>query len=345
MVGPVRPLAVLEAHIVQLGRTGAGVVHVEPGAVKTRLAEGLGVGGPPVTPFGNGVIRKPGTAGPHKAYIGLALRVLAKDVGGLAASGYLIPCFYFHTGVQYRNDAAAIRLQTCQVGLQIAKVRGVGGEDLVVVHVVNIQPQAVIGEGVLCESHVQLGELLGARITPAALVVAERPQRRQRRGADQALQALSDSGGTVTRNHIKRGHAVVGPHPESGWRVLVVFAKEEPVGAGVHKHRARVVHKNAHPARALAHQQVGNSRVLRVGGTVLNGVHGVVCPYIGVPKLGALAGLFHAGHLLTLAKETHVCRAGPLHQPGAAADADGCALNPAQHDLTLCVGQLQTARC
>ena len=140
VVGPVRPLAPVKTHVVQLGRARAGVVHIQPGTVKARLSESLGVGGPPVAAFGNGIVGKPGAAWPHKAYKRLALGVVAEDVGGLAAEGHLVTRFYFHAGVQNRNDAATLGLQACQVGFQIAKMVGVGGEHFVVVHVVNVEP-------------------------------------------------------------------------------------------------------------------------------------------------------------------------------------------------------------
>ena len=251
----------------------------------------------------------------------MAFGVLAKDASGGAALRHFITLFNLYTGVQNRHDAPTVGLQLFQFRSQITKVFGAGGEDFVSVHVVDIEPQAIGGEGVFGKTGIQCVQILGAGVTPAALVVAERPQRRQRRGAHQALQALRDGCHAVTGNHIKRRYALVRAKPESRWRVLIVFAGEKPVGAGVHKHRAGVVDEDANPARAMAHQQIRHGCVLRVGLAVLDRVHGVVGPHVGIPELGALAGLFHAGGFFTLAKETHVSITRELHQPGAAADA------------------------
>ena len=57
-----------------------------------------------------------------------------------------------------------------------------------------------------------------------------------------------------------------------GRGVLIVFAEEEPIGAGIHEHGTRVVHQQADPVRAVTHQQVGNGGVLRISLAVLESI-------------------------------------------------------------------------
>jgi len=104
-----------------------------------------------------------------------------------------------------------------------------------------------------------------------------------------------------------------------------------------------MVDQHADPARAAADQQVGDRGVLRVGLAVDDDGHRVVGPDVGVPELGALAGLLQAGELLALAVEAHLVVARQLHQPGLAAHAQACARDAGERQRALRVLQLQRA--
>ena len=248
VVRPVIPLAVLEAHVVDLGGAGARVVHVDPRAAEAPVAELARVAGPPGAALGQRVVGKPGAARPHEADVGLAFRVLAEDAGLQPALGDLVAVGDLDARVEDGHDAAALVGERAQFGRAVAELRRAGGEDLEVLHVVDVQPQAVVGELVFGERRVQRVQVARAGIAPAALVVAQRPQRRQRRDAHQALQAPRDRGHAVARDHVERRHALVGAEPEAGRRAEVVLAAEEPVRAGVHEHVARMVDQHADPA-------------------------------------------------------------------------------------------------
>ena len=161
------------------------------------------------------------------------------------------------------------------------------GEAAELVHVVDVQPHHVAGDLALAELPRHLAHAVVGRVGIAALVVAQRPQRRQGHGAGQAAQGA---------HHVLRRVALDDDHREL--RSLDEEADAEPEvdaaavrSVGQHAEARAVGPHRQHPGVGLV--EVGRARVPAVGVPVPGHDAGVVA----TQGAGHLAGAVEVGAL------------------------------------------------
>ena len=271
--------------------------------------------GQPAGPPGAGGLQ--GKVGKHRIARPDLAHVLA-PAGGLAEHVLLPPAVVnrvtrlaLHAGVHNRHGADAGGLQVPVQGGGIGKIHPVPGKQPVVVHVVDVVPQGAdrdVGGG---ELGGQFPEFRLVLIAPAALVIAQRPQRRQRRSTGQCRVAPDDLRQTGTGEEIQVGIAAQ--------RLIPELARLEL--AGIQDRPAGIVEKQPQKPLAAFENGEGNGDV---GGVVIIAGVGVAKHrnHVHGQAVGAVAELVETLGALAEAVATVHRRDGEIEQQRLAARAD-----------------------
>ena len=174
-----------------------GLVHVVPDAVHA-LRDVVGdMAAPPVARLRPAEVGEVGAPRPDGADVHLAVGVAQEVVAvepflrdGIPGLGVL-----FHAGVHDDDGLEAHLAEVGQQGLGIGEALGVPREDAVAVHVVDVEVEHV-GRDLLAAKGLGEGADLGLGVVaPPALLVAERPRRREVHPPCHGCVLLDDGGG------------------------------------------------------------------------------------------------------------------------------------------------------
>ena len=195
-----------------------------------------------------------------------------------------------HARVDDRDRPEALLGELGDQPGRVGVALGVPGEDAVAVHVLDVEVEAVAGDVALAELARQPEDLLGAGVAPARLVVAERPQRRQRHAPGQLR---------VAGEHVARRGAGedVGDHVAA--RRLVADALRVGLGE-VDLDAVRVVEEDA-VRPPVAQREHERDRRVEV---VLRGA--VAARRVDVPEHLPRPGLLEPARPLAAAEEARV---------------------------------------
>ncbi|HEX6552011.1 MAG TPA: hypothetical protein VF026_04560 [Ktedonobacteraceae bacterium] len=167
------------------------LVHIVPGAANAHIHKRLLHVPPPLTYIRPRVIGEDRVIGPDVA-------MEYRAVGPADEHVALHPCpvdpvigIDLHAGIDDRHDAEAIAVQIGEQRLRIGEAPRVPCKDAIAVHVVDVQVYGIARDVARAKLGRQLAHHRLRRIAPAALVVAQRPPRRQRHRPQQRAEALA----------------------------------------------------------------------------------------------------------------------------------------------------------
>ena len=241
-----------------LGEHG-GLVHVVPDAGHAHVDVGLlELRAPPGARRGLGEVGEHARARvllalrrPHRRRVHGAVRVLDEGVRGQPALVDRPALPGLGVRIDDGHDLEALRAQLAHHARGIGEAPAVPGERVVAVLVVDVEPEHVGGDALEPEGVGEVAHLRLRIVAVARLVVAERPQRRQRRAADQLGEALHDVSRRGPVDEVVVQRAVHGSERE---QVPVLLAGVEP-GA------ERVVEEDAVRAPVPQHHEEGHRDV------------------------------------------------------------------------------------
>ena len=181
----------------------------------------------------------------------------------------------------------------------------VEGEDAESVHVVDVEPEPVAGDFLLGEFLVQPVEVREGPVAPAALVVAEGPERRERRRPDEPLHPHGDvpDRGAEDEIEFRRPARGADGKPFGQARRAVKSAGDGVLGLEKHEDRVRVVHEDPDPALSRFQEEVGDRCVHGIGEAFPIGLVVEIGPDVGVPEFRPLARPLEGRILLSQAIE------------------------------------------
>ena len=228
----VEAMNIVERHGFGKSLESRRLVHVIPEAGDSHVDEILVEAAPPIAHARQREIRKDAVAGPDYADIHRAVWSFDEDivfdtgiVGRIAVARIL-----FDMQIGDENGAHALRAKIRNHFFEIGEIFAVDGERRVALLIVDVKINDVGGNLFLAQS---LDDLAGARfgiIAVAALLVAERPERRKRRAAHERGKLLDDFLG------LRAGDKVVVQLAAFGSKRKIIgrlFAEVEAAAVGV----------------------------------------------------------------------------------------------------------------
>ena len=211
VVALVRRAPAVEAHPLRRVPAGGGLVHVIPDAREARLHVGRVELAPPGARLLGDEVGERGVAGPDLADVDVAALGAAEHVALDRLVEDPVARLVLDAGIDDRDDLEAVLAEPREHGRRVGEGLLVPREDAVAVHVLDVEPERVARHAELAMARAERLDRLLRVAEPAALVVAERPQRREARAAGEPRVGLEDV-----------------RHPRAGEHVLAVLAAVEP---------------------------------------------------------------------------------------------------------------------
>ena len=216
-----------------VGRKDRGFVHVVPETGDAFVERLLVQRAPPRARLRIGEIGKRADAGPDFLVQFLAGRVAHIDARVAPAAVDRIVGIELHSGIDDRHRMEAVAAQIGEHLLRLGEGLRVPGEDAVAVHVVDVEMDHVGRDLLFAERVRDFGDFVLRHIRIARLLIAERPQRRQRGAAGQrgvVAQHVRRSAFRAAREHVVVQLAAVGAE---GVAVRIGLAHVEDAAPGV----------------------------------------------------------------------------------------------------------------
>ena len=173
-------VAIVEGHgLLRLSEDGR-LVHVVPDTIDTCRHEVAIECRPPRAHLRTREVGKMTGAWPHVALKEFAVSSLHEVVPCPALVVDEVALLGFHTGVDHVNTLEMLLMQIVVQPARIGESVGVEGKDAVAIHIVDVHPDDIRRDVVFSEQVGDLHDTAVRIVGMATLVIAQRPQRRQR---------------------------------------------------------------------------------------------------------------------------------------------------------------------
>ena len=258
----------IEKHFLLCHGTRRGVVHIEPETRKSFFRKGADLIFPPIFSFVCTEIGEQRRSWPYKTTIKIAIGILAEGLLFYPALSHGIAFFIADTRIQNGNHMSPFFEELRHRSLWIFERFRIRCENFVAIHRVNVEPETIAGNSRFCHLKVQTLQVFRARISPAALMITQAPERRPGCCAHEPSVASQNARHILTSDKENFSGAASRTPIESGSLYLFLTRVQTHLRIQRKENGARIVNQNAESFRTAFQKEKRNVRVKRIGVSV-----------------------------------------------------------------------------